>query len=484
MPYHLLELGYTNVAALTSWLLFAYSAGIFLGTFPVAFFFHRYPYRRGPLVGAVLLLELSFLLFMFAEPYWCMVVSRFIQGVTSCVVWTVGFALICENIDPAHLGFYMGFAFTGVTIGVTIAPPIGGALYQRMGWYAPFVFCIIICGADCVARLFVLDKRDMEMWRRRVVAHEAEERKARAAALGITLEELAQREAVPSLEVADTSSTAANTQEPEEDILARPVELSALGTLKALVSQPRGIVAFGLFFVFGFTIGALDATIAIRVEDIWHKDAQFVGLIYLAAAAPAFFVGPLAGHLADKFGTEWVITVALAICLPWLPLLTLTSSLAAFVVYLAMVQLVATMLNTVASLEMAIVAKHRVGISEIHQFAALNVAFAVSSAIGAIVGGQVYDGVKNGWNVLCWIGFACFALIIPPPLIWTGGRPMLWRLLGRPGPRSGMHPDELKRMDDEAAAAAAGGEVGTKEKIEQGAEEPTPVVDVEEKVIS
>jgi MFS family permease len=128
-------MGYTNVAALMSWLLFAYSAGIFISTFPVAFFFHRYPWRRGPLVIAVLVMEGSFLLFMFAKPYWAMVLSRVIQGACSCVVWTgewnlnqvcaghaaandsVGFALICENVNPERLGVHLGFAFAGLSIG-------------------------------------------------------------------------------------------------------------------------------------------------------------------------------------------------------------------------------------------------------------------------------------------------------------------------------------------------------------------------------
>lgn len=289
-----------------------------------------------------------------------------------------------------------------------------------------------------------------------MIAHEKEELAKRAEKLGISSEELAQRENPSLLD----SPTPTQTGPAPVDILARPVELGGLETLKALASLPRGLVAFGLFFVFGFIIGALDATITIRVEDVWKKDAQFVGLIYLAAAAPAFFIGPIAGHIADKIGTEWVIAAALALCLPWLPLMTLTSSLPAFVVYMAMVQLVVAMLNTVASLEMAIVSKHREGISEIHQFAALNIAFAISSAVGAIAGGQIYDGVKNGWNVLCWVGFAFFVAAIAPPLIWTGTRPMLWRVLGRPGPRSGMHPDELRRIDGEAAAAAEAGRVG------------------------
>lgn len=88
LPYRLEDLGYDNIASLTSWLLFAYSAGIFVGTFPTAWFFHRYPVRRGPLVAAVLIMIGSCILFMLPNNYTAMVISRVIQGLSSCIVWT------------------------------------------------------------------------------------------------------------------------------------------------------------------------------------------------------------------------------------------------------------------------------------------------------------------------------------------------------------------------------------------------------------
>lgn len=103
LPYRLQSLHYNNVAVLMSWLLFAYSAGIFFCTFPVAFFFHRYPYRRGPLVIATLVMEASFVLFMLAPPYWAMVISRFIQGGCSCVIWTGKSTLLLVSLTRSWL---------------------------------------------------------------------------------------------------------------------------------------------------------------------------------------------------------------------------------------------------------------------------------------------------------------------------------------------------------------------------------------------
>ncbi|GMK53847.1 hypothetical protein CspeluHIS016_0104330 [Cutaneotrichosporon spelunceum] len=449
LPFRLADMGMSNIAALTSWLLFAYSAGIFVGTFPTAWFFHKYPVRRGPLIAAVLIMIVSCITFMIPKHFAAMFISRFVQGLSSCIMWTVGFALICENIDPSHLGTHLGFAFTGLSLGATIAPPIGGALYKHMGWHAPFIFVIIILALDTIARLFIIEVKDIQRLRSRqwgaVREYAATGRQAEADALQRYIENAPHTMAED--QIAGIEEKAARD--------SKVPELSPWGVLKALVSLPRGVVAFFQFFAFGFVIGAFDATMAIRVNAIWHKDADFVGLIYLAGAVPSFVIGPLAGWASDRLGTEWVIGVVLVFCLPWIPLMTLKSSLAGFVVYFACANTVATALNTVASLEVAIVSKFRQGISEIHQFAAMNLAFAVSSAVGAIVGGQIYNNVRNGWDVLCWIGFALFALIIPPSLLYTGKWPLFWRAIKKPGPRSGIHPDELAKMDAEKADAEA-----------------------------
>ncbi|TXT14479.1 uncharacterized protein COLE_00672 [Cutaneotrichosporon oleaginosum] len=445
LPYRLQDMGLDNIAALTSWLLFGYSAGIFVGTFPTAWFFHKYPVRRGPLVAAVLIMIASCITFMIPDHFAAMFISRFVQGLSSCIMWTVGFALICENIDPAHLGTHLGFAFTGISLGATIAPPIGGALYKHMGWHAPFIFLIIILSLDTIARLFIIEVKDIKKLRARQAAA------ARALAAEGHPEEVAALErTVSGAPKTEAEKQIAGLKEKEEEE-KKVVELSPWGVLKALVSLPRGIVAFFQFFVFGFVIGAFDATMAIRVETIWNKDADFVGLIYLAGAVPSFFIGPLAGWASDKIGTEYVVGAILMFCLPWIPLMTLTNSLPGFVVYFACANTVATALNTVASLEVAIVSKFREGISEIHEFAAMNLAFAVSSAVGAVVGGQILNNVENGWDVICWIGFALFILIIPPSLQFTGKWPLFWRAIKKPGPRSGVHPDELAKMDAEKA---------------------------------
>lgn len=295
IPYHLQDLGHKNVSALTSWLLFAYSAGIFISTFPVAYFFHRYPIRRLPLVIAVLIMEASFVLFMVAKPYWTMVVSRVLQGACSAVVWTVGFALICENIDPKNLGTNLGIAFSGVAVGVTVAPPIGGALYQNLGWHAPFIFCIILLGVDLIARLLVVEpkKKRYGALAERDARWESQKKHVRESlhrsvshvpSVRATASSPGTSPAVP-LPPTDTTSTAVEPAVRADSDAAstahtKPKELSPIQVLVALAKMPRGLAAFVMVFTFGLIIGVLDPTLTLRVQATWHKNSNFVGLIY------------------------------------------------------------------------------------------------------------------------------------------------------------------------------------------------------------
>jgi hypothetical protein len=58
------------------------------GIFPVAFFFHRNPWRREPMLAAVIVLQLALVLFMQVELFTAMVVARFLQGGASSVVFS------------------------------------------------------------------------------------------------------------------------------------------------------------------------------------------------------------------------------------------------------------------------------------------------------------------------------------------------------------------------------------------------------------
>jgi MFS family permease len=111
------------------------------------------------------------------------------------------------------------------------APPIGGSLYTHFGWNAPFLFCISLCCVDLIARLFVIEQRDLPKY---------------------GLESIKDQEA-------RESGVEAEVEEEVE-------ELSLFGVIKALGSNRRGMTGVLMTAIFGLVDGALDPTYVNRFQ--------------------------------------------------------------------------------------------------------------------------------------------------------------------------------------------------------------------------
>lgn len=114
------------------------------------------------------------------------------------------------------------------------APPIGGSLYTHFGWNAPFLFCISLCCVDLIARLFVIEQRDLPQY---------------------------------GLEsVKDQEAREAGTEMEEEEEVE---ELSLFGVIKALGSNRRGMTGVMMTAIFGLVDGALDPTYVTFFFDLF-----------------------------------------------------------------------------------------------------------------------------------------------------------------------------------------------------------------------
>lgn len=126
LPFHLEKLGYTGISARLGWILFAYvliyssiphsmadqttvwwdghlcavdrllvlRAHPFIATFPIAALSERFNDRKISLILGMLALIGSQVLLMESRKYWTMILARFLQGVSSTMVWVVGLALL------------------------------------------------------------------------------------------------------------------------------------------------------------------------------------------------------------------------------------------------------------------------------------------------------------------------------------------------------------------------------------------------------
>jgi MFS family permease len=112
IPFRLESLGYSGIGAKVSWLMAAYvrvslrvlispfliclcqSGMCALSTPLLAHYSEVYHDRKIPLLGGLVALLGSQVMFMEAPAYWVMVLARSLQGVSSAVVWTIGLSLL------------------------------------------------------------------------------------------------------------------------------------------------------------------------------------------------------------------------------------------------------------------------------------------------------------------------------------------------------------------------------------------------------
>jgi MFS transporter, DHA1 family, solute carrier family 18 (vesicular amine transporter), member 1/2 len=106
--------------------------------------------RKGPMVGALIVLAASTLLFAYARSLPMLFLARTLQGAADVVTWVVGFALIADLYGEDERGRAMGLAMGGSTLGIIVGPLLGGWLYEVGGLRLPFLVVAALVGIDLV----------------------------------------------------------------------------------------------------------------------------------------------------------------------------------------------------------------------------------------------------------------------------------------------------------------------------------------------
>ncbi|KAF8319459.1 MFS general substrate transporter [Clavulina sp. PMI_390] len=345
---------------------------------------------------------------------------------------------------------------TGVTIGFSAGPPLGGLLYQKLGFRAPFVFCLCLTALDFIGRIIVIEPRDVRQWTEADAEalsqtgnvadvekqHNTSDspRLPPAPALVVSdpdmVEVSAPEEKGNSSEVPKTSSKAEEADAEKVDQLplasTEIVEISKpLSYLEAtwqILKSGRGMAALVNTLLYGVLMTSLEPTFTLRLQAVWNLSSLRVGLIYLAGAVPAFFSGAIAGWSADVYGAEWATTICLLLSFPWYMLLIIKGHLAFFIVCFCLAMFLLNGMVSPATSELAAVSRNLPGVTYAHVFGGFNMCYSIGSAIGPIIGGQVYDGVKNGWVVLMIINTCIISCCAMVTLALTGNDPILQRI--------------------------------------------------------
>lgn len=156
MPVYARELG---IGELGLGILFAsYALGNIVAALPFGLISDRFG-RRPFLVFGMLAMAGAFVLYAYSTTYISLFLSRFLDGVTAAANWSVGLAIIADVYPAGERGQGMGTVMGAMGAGAIAGPALGGILYDRMGYKAPFLLVAAICMA---AGLFALVSRELK----------------------------------------------------------------------------------------------------------------------------------------------------------------------------------------------------------------------------------------------------------------------------------------------------------------------------------
>src|SRR5262249_13560981 len=100
--------------------------------------------RRLPLVGGLIALAASSVMFAFAPGMSWRFAARLAQGAADAITWVVGFAVVADLYAAEERGRVMGFVMSGSTVAFLIGPTVGGWLYQSGGAQLPYLVVALL----------------------------------------------------------------------------------------------------------------------------------------------------------------------------------------------------------------------------------------------------------------------------------------------------------------------------------------------------
>ncbi|KAF9240378.1 major facilitator superfamily domain-containing protein, partial [Melanogaster broomeanus] len=318
------------------------------------------------------LLACQFIL-MFSNTFWLMCIGRFFEGISSSVVMTAGlaidvgpsFALSCSASTRVSSP-QMGMVMASVPLGTLIGPPVGGALYGRLGYKAPFVFGIIFTAVDLVGRVLVDDRRGGRQSPVSTVDQ-------------VELGREEKTEASPQDSSVSESAQAQSTGEKEQEPVAPQPQLPILKVFWRLTTSVRPFMSYFVVFCCSLAFLTVDTTLALHTQAVWGLNSTAAGLVFLAAVIPTLISSPLAGWLSDRIGPEKVAALFLFAGIPWWGALTKQFSLVFFVVSFAIENFFIGAVVSPLSVELANVTRDMPGIGFAHTFGVFNIVFGIGN---------------------------------------------------------------------------------------------------------
>ncbi|KAI1344926.1 MFS general substrate transporter [Xylariaceae sp. FL0016] len=438
----------------TSILLACYSVALLVGSPFAGVYADHTSSRRWPLLIGLVTLAASTLLLCFGNTIGLLVLGRLLQGFSAAIVWSVGCALLVDTMENS-VGVAMGYVNISMSMGLLIAPVIGGAVYAATGYYAVYYVAFGVVGVDILLRLLMIEKKVARQWIQEEDdppavlerTHDPEKATTRFNTEGHDHRTNITGAASTMLEATTTESESAPRGLSDTSRIGDPPTRASLqaatvppatsrtpsktSTIVALLKSPRLLAAlYGITVEAGIMMG-FDAVLALFVYRTFEWKSTAAGILFLALFIPGF-ISPFVGWLADKYGAKYPslfgfsCTVPLLVCLRFVTHDTIQHKVLLGIL-LSLLGTALAFSNTPLMAEMSYAIEEKAaenpgifgerGVYGLG-YGLFTMAFALGGTIGPLWAGYVVSAA--GWGTMTWsfaVWAASGALVVG---IWMG----------------------------------------------------------------
>ncbi|MEJ2657862.1 MAG: DHA2 family efflux MFS transporter permease subunit [Desulfobacterales bacterium] len=242
----------------------------------------------------------------FSWSYQVLLVSRIVQAVGGGAIQPVGMTIIAELFEPHERGKALGIWGTGIMIGPTLGPTLGGYLTDWFSWRTIFSVNLPIGVVTLIAALLVMDRDDPS--RRKNVNFDWFGFLFLSAALISGLLALSQGQekgwssnyVMTCLIIATVGTVLflgieSSIQDPLLDLSLFTHRNYSLSMVLALF---RAVGLFGGIFL-----------LPIFLENLVGYTTIRTGLLMMPGAVTIGIMMPISGKMADRYSARWLVTI-------------------------------------------------------------------------------------------------------------------------------------------------------------------------------
>ncbi|KAH8728352.1 MFS transporter-like protein [Phaeosphaeriaceae sp. PMI808] len=370
--------------------------------------------RRSPLLLGLVALLGSTVLLNVGNSVGILIAGRVLQGASAAVVWVVGLALLADTVPQGQLAQATGWVSLGMTIGILIAPLLGGVVFDRAGYTAVYGMAYALIGFDIILRLLLIEKKVAVRWN-------PDASKEAPMVPQVTPE--------PTL-TSETADLEKSTQAAANQLEANTTEYrirrrDRLPPVLSLLYSRRLLAALSCALIQASLMTSFDSVLAIHAANIFGWTSTGAGLLFLPIVVPGFFA-PFFGWLSDRYGGRYFATVGFLCACPPLVCLRFIDENSIKDKVLLCVLLALTGLSLALTFPPLMAEISSVGHpgfgpggAYAQAYALFNVAFAAGCMIGPLLAGFVVE--DRGWGTMAWVLALISGIAAVPAFLWLGG---------------------------------------------------------------